>query len=274
MNNALIREIQKKYEDGQYLQIVQRLLEFDELPSGVNVSIAVEAIANTFLSSSPRGIEQADTLMCGLKLKGYLNRSSMEKIFDAVGDAILNTKGEIPFFLISGLMSSYDQRTPENLIRLYSRAETREAKSELADIIGSFYKKKGLLALVDNLYSQQIIGNDSISALLKKHSLLADISLKPDECDVIISVMLDFLETSGPKIDSSDDEIKFKVDIINRTSAARILVVLNKYPKTSKESRARIRSMGDMIVTYRCADRMYDAFVEIPLSRYLSGNIN
>jgi hypothetical protein len=270
----LNREIQKYYEEGQYLQIVQRLYKFDELPEGINVPFVIEAITNTFrTSSSPEEIFQADVVMARLEHQGYLNRSDLDAIFNAIGDVIVDAKGEIPFYLDGALMGSHDESAPENLIRLYARAKTREARAVLAGWIGSFYKEQGLLVLVDSLYSQKIIGNDYIRAILGKYSLLEDLDLKSDECDAIISTVLNYLETPGPRIENSDDEKKFEIDSINRTSAARILVVLNGYPKTSKESRARIQSKGDLIVTYHCADRMYDAFVEIPLSRYLSGNI-
>jgi hypothetical protein len=275
VDNDLNREIQKYYEEGQYLQIVQRLVKFDVLPADLDVPVVVEAILQAFrTSANTDDIRQATILMKQLKREGHLNKTSLDKLFNAFGDIFLSTKGEKIFYLESALMGFCDENASENLIKLYARAKTREAKVVLTRWIGSFYKEKGLLVLVDNLYSQKIIGNDCIHAILEKYSLLEDLDLKLDECDAIVSAVLDYLETPGPRIENSDDEKKYEIDSINRTSAARILVVLNRSPRTSKESRARIQSMGDLIVTYRCADRMVDGFVDIPLSRYLFGNIN
>lgn len=130
-----------------------------------------------------------------------------------------------------------------------------------------------MLALVDYLYSQGS-GDSSIRAILEKYSLFTDVMLEPAECDAIASIVLDFLATAGPKIDNADDEWRLKVDIITRERAARILVVLDRYPTTSKEAKASIRSNRNLIVTYHCTDRMSDAFQETLLGQYLSGNIN
>lgn len=165
------------------------------------------------------------------------------------------------------------RKKPEELIRFYAQAKTPEEKSEIVGWIGGYYKEKGLLALVDYLYSQGI-GDSSIQAILKKYSLFDDIILELVECDAIISIVLEYLGTPSPKIDNADDEWRLKVDIITRESAARVLVVLDRYPNTSNEARASIRNHGNLIVTYHCTDRMSDTFQETPLSRYLSGNIN
>ena len=276
MDNDLNREIQKYYDNGQYLQILQKLYnyEFDELPESINIPIVVEAIINTVrTSSNPDEIFQADVMMFRLKHKGHLNRSDLDELFDAIGDVIVDAEGQKPFWLDGALMGSRDENAPERLIRLYTRSRTREAKAVLASWIGSFYKAAGLLVLVDNLYSQNIIGNDNIRAILEKHTLFEDISLEPDDCDVLVSAVLDFLAIPGPLIGTPEDEKKYAIESINRTSGARILVFLNEYLKTSKESKARIQSKKNLIVTYHCADRMHDDFVEIPLSRYLSGEI-
>jgi len=273
----LIRELQQLHEEGQYLQILRRLRQykFDKLPVGIDVSMAVEAIIRTFRSSSDEDdLSRATGLKWQLERQELLDPNDSDRIFNVVSEAFVNAKGEIPSFLLHALVFPHDKVVPENLIRIYARAKTRGAQFVLADWIGAFYKEKGLLVLVDNLYAQQIIRNDSIRAILEKHSLLAGVSLEPDECDALISAILDFLEISGPKIDNSDDEIKFKVDISNRTNAARILVVLNGYSNTSKASRAKIRRKGNLIVTYHCVDRMYDCFMDVRLSRYLSGGIN
>lgn len=275
MDNDLLREIQELYEDGQYLQIVQRLrqFKFDKLPAGINISIVVEAIIRSFESSNQDEIGQATGLMIQLEHAEFLNRNDLDKIFNAVSESFLNAQGKTLSLLVDPLMFSRDKSAPEALLKLYSRATTQVAKVVLADNIGAFYKEQGLLVLVDNLYSQQLIGNDNIHAIFKKHSLVADVSLEPDECDSIISGLLEFLEVPGPEINSSDAEEKFKIDIINRVSAARILVVLSGYPNTSEESRAKIQGKSNLIVTSHCVDRMSDAFEDIRLSRYLSGNI-
>src|SRR5688572_1581773 len=108
MSNELILELQKLHEEGQYLQIVQRLYkyEFDELPGDINVPIVIEAITHSFHTSSNQDeIFQADVLLARLKHKGYLNQDSLNKIFDAVGEAFLNARGEKPFFLDGVLYS-------------------------------------------------------------------------------------------------------------------------------------------------------------------------
>lgn len=276
MSKELIRELQKLYEDGQYLQIVRRLYRYDpdEIPEDINIPRVTEAITHTFhTSSNQEEIFQADVVLARLKHRGYLNQDSLIKIFEEVSDAFLNARGNKPFFLDGVLFTLRDESWSENLIRLYIRASTREAKVALVSWIGSFYKEQALLVLVDSLYWQKIISNDSIREILEKYSLLAHINFEQDECDAIISAVVSYLEIPGPKIEDSDDEKKYEIESINRTSAARILVVLNGYSKTSEQSRARIRSKGNVIVTYHCADRMYDAFVEIPLSRYLSRHV-
>lgn len=203
-----------------------------------------------------------------------LNRNDLDR-FNAACKAILNTKGEIPLSLRNEFLASYGGRASE-LIKFYAQAETQETKNYFAGWIGSFCKKKGLIALVDNLYSQQIIDDGGIRTLLKKYPLFADVCLEPAECDAIISVMLDFLDTPCPEIDSLDDEIKFEVDQDNRTSAARILVVLAGYSNTSSKSRARIQSKGDLIVRYVLADASFQNGFYLPktLNDYLADRID
>jgi hypothetical protein len=276
-STELIHELQQLHEEGQYLQILRRLRQYkiDKLPAGIDVSIAVEAIIRTFRSSSDEDdISRATGLKWQLENQNLLNPNDSNRIFNVVVEAFLNAKGELPSFLIHALVSPHDKVVPENLLRIYDQAKTREARFVLAEWIGAFYKERGLLVLIDNLFAQQIIGNDSIRAILAKYSLLAGVSLESDECDAIVSAALDYLETPGPRIENWDDDKKYKIDSINRTSAARILVALNRYSKTSKESQARIQGKGDVIVTYFCFDLMYDVFEEIRLSRYLSGGIN
>jgi hypothetical protein len=265
-------ELQKFHEEGQYLQIVQRLYTLHELPAGIDVPIVLEALLHMFHSSSKEEeLWQADVVT--VILEKHLTRNDLDRIFDAVGKAILNTQGEIPLPLSSALISSYNEEAPEHLIGIYVRAKTPEAKIELASEIGSACKEKGLLVLVENLYSQQLIGNDSIRAILEKHSLLSDVHLEPQECEAIISAVLDFLKIPGPRIGTPEEEKKFEKVSINRTSAARILVVLHAYPNTPEGSRAKIHTEADLLVIYFCTDRMYDVFEAIPLSSYLSGLI-
>jgi len=164
------------------------------------------------------------------------------------------------------------RKNPNELVSFYAQAKTQEAKSDLASWIGAFCKEQGLLALVDYLYSQGL-NNNRIRAILKKYPLFADFSLESTECDAIISVMLSFLVTPYPIINSSDDEEKFKVDLLKRESAARILVVLNGYQNTSSESKARIQEKYDLPIAYHCIDRMHDVFVIKVLYHYLSGDV-
>jgi hypothetical protein len=276
MSSELIRKLQNLYEGGQYLQIMLMLYkcDFDEIPKHINIPIVTEAITHTFhTSSNQEELFQATVVLARFKNKGYLHQDSLNNVFDAFSEAFLKAKGDKTFFLEGALLTLRDESWSENLRKLYTQAKTREAKVVLASWIGSSYKEQGLLILVDNLYTQNIISNDSIRAILKNHSLLEEINLKSGECDAIISALLDYLEIPGPVIDTPQDEKKYDLENRNRTSAARILVFLNQYPKTSYKSKTRIQGKGDLIVTYHCADRMHDAFVQIPLSRYLSGNI-
>ncbi len=267
--------VKDKYLTQDIYEEAESLFKFDVLPADLDVSVVVEATLQTFRVSSDSGdIRQVTILMKQLKREGHLNQPALDKLFDTFGDIFLSTKGEKIFHLESALMGFCDENAAEKLIKLYARAETWEPKVVLASWIGSFYKVKGLLVLVDSLYSHKLIANGSIQAILEKYSLLEELDLKSEECEAIVSAVLGYLENPGPRIDNPHDEKKFRIDSMNRTSAARILVVLEDYPKTSKESRTRVQSKGDLIVTYRCADRMIDDFVEIPLSRFLSGGIN
>jgi hypothetical protein len=273
----LIRELELLHAEGQYLQFVRRLNQhsFEKLPSGIDISMAVEAIISIFRSSSGEvAISHATGLKWQLERQNLLSPKDSDTIFEVIGDVYLNADGELPSFLIHALLSPQDKVVPENLIKVYAQAKTREAQFVLAHWMGAFYKDQGWLVLVDNLYAQRIIGSGSIRAILEKYLFPTNVSLDPDECDAVISVMLDYLETPGHKIDNMNDEEKYEVESINRTSAARVLVVLNRYSNTTKESRAKIQSRSDLIVTYYCTDRMYDAFQAIPLSQYLSGSIN
>jgi len=276
-STELIRELQQLHADGQYLQIVRRLDQYriDRLPSGIDVSMAIEAVIHAFRSYADEDdISRATGLKGQLERQNLLSPNDSNKIFNVVGDVFMNAKGKMPSFLIHALLSPHDKVVPENLIRIYSQTRTREAQFVLATWIGAFYKEQGLLVLVDNLYAQQVIGNDRIRAILEKYPLLADVSLEPNECDAVISAVRAYLEIPSHKIDNMNDEKQYEVESINRTSAARVLVVLNRYPNLTKESKAKIQSGNDLIVTYHCVDRMYDAFEEVRLSRYLSGGIN
>lgn len=276
-STELLRELQQLHTERQYLQIVRRLHQYrlERLPSGINVSVAIEAVIHTFRSSSDEAdIARATSLKWQLDRQNLLNPDESKQIFDVVGDVFTNAKGKVPSYLIHALVSPHDKVVPENLIRIYSQTKAREAQFILAEWIGAFYKEQGLLVMLDNLYAQKIFSNDSIRAILEKYSLISGVRLELNECDAVVSAALDFLEIPGHKIDNMNDEQKYEVESSNRTSAARILVVLNRYPDLTKESKVRIQSSGDLIVTYHCTDRMYDAFGEIPLSRYLSGGIN
>ena len=276
-STELIHELQQLHADGQYLQIVRRLDQYrlDRLPSGIDVSMAIEAVIHAFRSYADEDdISRATGLKGQLERQNLLSPNDSNKIFNVVGDVFMNAKGKMPSFLIHALLSPHDKVVPENLIRIYSQTRTREAQFVLATWIGAFYKEQGLLVLVDNLYAQQVIGNDSIRAILEKYPLLADVSLEPNECDAVISAVLAYLEIPSHKIDNMNDENQYEVESINRTSAARVLVALNRYPNLTKESKAKIQSGNDLIVTYHCVDRMYDAFEEVRLRRYLSGGIN
>lgn len=276
-STELIHELQQLHADGQYLHIIRRLHQhsLEKLPLGIDVSMAIEAVIHTFRSSSDEDdIWHATGLKWQLERQNLLNPDDSKNIFDVVGDVFTNAKGKVPSFLIHALISPHDKVVPEELIRIYSQTKAREAQFILAEWIGAFYKDKGWLVMVDNLYAQRIFSNDSIRAILENNSLNAGVRLELEERDAVISAALDFLEIPGHKIDNMNDEEKYEVESSNRTSAARILVVLNRYPDLTKESKVRIQSSGDLIVTYHCTDRMYDAFEEIPLSRYLSGGIN
>lgn len=273
----LLRELERLRAEEQYLQILRRLDQYrlDRLPSGIDVSMAVEAIIRTYSSPSDKAdIERATGLKWQLERQNLLSPSDLEKIFNVLGDVYRNAQGELASLLIHALLSPQDKVVPENLIRIYTQTKTREAQFVLANWIGAFYKEQGLLVLVHNLYAQHVISNASIRTILEKHVALAGVSLESDECDAIISALLDYLIIPGHKIDHMNDEQKYEVESMNRTSAARILVVLNRYVNTSAESRARIQSRGDLIVDYLCVDHIYDAFEEVRLSRYLSGGIN
>jgi hypothetical protein len=276
-STELIHELQQLHAEGQYLQILRRLRQYgvDKLPSGIDVSIAVEAIIRTLRSSSDEDdISRATGVRWQLERQSLLNPNDSDRVWSVIGEVYLNAKGKMPSLLIHALLSPEEKVVPENLIRIYTQANTREAQFELAHWIGAFYKEQGLLVLVDNLYAQQVIGNDGIGAILEKYPLLAGVSLEPEECDAVISAMLDYLEIPGHRIENMKEEQAYEIESINRTSAARVLVVLNRYPDLTDKSRVRLQRCNSLIVTHHCVDRMYDVFEAIPLRRYLSGDIN
>ena len=162
------------------------------------------------------------------------------------------------------------RKGPEEVLRSYTQAKTREEKADMVGWIGGHYKEKGLLTLVDYLYSERI-GDARIREILKKYSLFDEVVLEMAECDSIVAVVLSYLETPCPYINDFDEELKYWIDNIVRESAARVLVVLNRYPNTSEEAKTRIRQSADLTVMYLCPDRMSGGFDPIPLSRYLSG---
>jgi hypothetical protein len=201
------------------------------------------------------------------------SEGSLDDRLNAAYEKILDKNGEVDDALLDDFALNQSHREPERLISLYTQIKSQKAKNVFARWIGSFHKKKGLILLLDNLYSQQIIGNDNIRAILKKYPLFADVNLESSECDEIISVVLDFLDIPCPEINDFDDYLKFMDDLINREKAARILVVLNEYYNTSMKSIMMIQNKGDLIATYELFDAATanGIFAPIALNNYLSG---
>jgi hypothetical protein len=200
-------------------------------------------------------------------------KDNLDDLLNAAYEKILDKNGEVDDMLLSDFALNQSHRKPERLISLYTQIKSRKVKHVIALWIGSFHKKKGLILLVDNLYSQQIIGNASIRTILEKYPLFADVNLEPAECDEIISVLLDFLDIPCPEINDFDDYLEFIDDLINREKAARILVVLNEYYNTSMKSIMMIQNKGDLIATYELFDAATanGIFAPVAINDYLSG---
>lgn len=189
----------------------------------------------------------------------FLNRSAFDNFNDAY-EAILKMNGDLngeePISVFSPLIQYPDpeDKELEKIKRLYTHVTVPEGKSFLARLIlirVVFDMKKGLLVVLDDLYFQHKIGNDKIREILKKNSLFSDnLNLETDECNAIISVMLDFLETPCPDVWSFNDLVKFRDKLMEREHAAHILLALKKYPKTSEKSKVTIQKKGDLIVIY------------------------
>lgn len=125
------------------------------------------------------------------------------------------------------------------------------------------YFQKNLFIMLDYLCSfSEKVDNDTIRAILKKYSLDDDINLEPDECDIVASTMLKFLETPCPKVRNSQkymlkDLDKFRVELTKREIAMWVLVALDHYPKTPEKSRMIMQKKGELIVSYDESDYSY-----------------
>ena len=209
-----------------------------------------------------------------MKNEGKSN-DNLDELLDVAYEKILAKNGEVDDILLSDFAMNQSHRRPERLISLYTKIESQKVRHVIAIWIGAFHKKKGLILLLDNLYSQQILGNDSIRATLKKYPLFGDVNLEPAECDEIISALLDFLGTPCPEINNFDDSFKFRDNLENREIATRILVVLNEYSNTWKTSKTVIQSKGDLIATYVLVDAGTANGIYYPktINDYLLGRI-
>jgi hypothetical protein len=203
-----------------------------------------------------------------------LSEDSLDNKLNAAYEEILDKNGEVDDVLLNDFALNQSHRQPERLISLYTQIKSRKVKHVIAVCIGSFHKRKGLLLLVDNLYSQQIISNASIHTILKKYPLFADVNLESSECDAIISLVLDFLDIACPEVNNFFDASKFRDDLENREMAARILVVLNEYPNTGETSKMMIQNKGGLVVTYELFDAATanGIYAPVTLNDYLSGH--
>jgi hypothetical protein len=189
-----------------------------------------------------------------------MNNSKSDK-FNEAYETILKMNGDLNgqdhLYLFDPLIQYSDPERKElkKLKRLYAHVTSLDGKSSLAQLILIRVIhddiEKGLLIILDNLYSQHKIGNNQIHDILMKRDILADIlNLESNECDAIISVMLAFLETPCPEIRNFNDTVKYHDVLTNRLHAAHILGGLINHPKTTQISKETIRKKGDLIVIY------------------------
>lgn len=151
----------------------------------------------------------------------------------------------------------------EKLKRLYFHINRDDAKGFLIGMMVIPDFQKNLLFMLDYLFSfSEKVDNDNIREILRKYSLDDDLDLEPDECDVVVSAMLKFLESPCPEVRNSEkfmlrDLNKFRVELTKREIAMWILVALDHYPKTPDKSKRMMQEKGDLIVSYDESDYSY-----------------
>jgi hypothetical protein len=187
--------------------------------------------------------------------KGNLNgfNEAYEAILKMNGD--LNGKEHVRVFSPLIEYSDPEGKKLEKLKRLYVHVKRDDAKGFLVRLLGIRSFQKSFFVMLDYLcsYSQKI-HNNNIRAILKKYSLDADVNLEPDECDAIVSAILDFLETPCPEVRVFEDLDKFRIELTKREISMWILVVLDHYPTTPNKSRMMMQKKGDLIVCYDESD--------------------
>ena len=159
-----------------------------------------------------------------------------------------------------------DGKEFEKLKRLYVHVNREDAKGFLVRLLGIRSFKQSFFVMLDYLrsYSRKV-DNNNIRAILKQYSLDANVNLQPDECNAIVSAILDFLKIPCPKVRNSDDLMmrdleRFRVELNKREIAMWILVVLDHYPKTPNKSRMLMQERGELIVCYDQSDYSYGVY--------------
>lgn len=194
--------------------------------------------------------------------------------FNEAYEAILKMKGDLDgedHVRVFGDLVHYpdpEGKKFEKLKRLYVHVNRDDAKGFLVGLMGIGIRKfqKNIFVMLDYLYSfSQKVDNDNIRKILKKHSLEDDIDLDPDECVVVVSAILKFLESPCPEVRNSQkfmlkDLNKFRVELTKREIAMWILIALIHYPNTPDKSRTMIQERGELIVSYDESDYSYGVY--------------
>jgi len=165
------------------------------------------------------------------------------------------------------------------LLNLYERSGTLEAKVEFAELTWLFFREreepeKGFFFLLDILTQQ--LGDARLRAILKQHPLLSPFNLTSAECDVIVAVLLSFLEEHPPTNWNEVGEIysdEYLSESPNNQFAARLLVVLHESPATSRGAKKQIDSQRDLAVVNTIVDHDHYYFRLRTINDYLTRRI-
>jgi len=204
----------------------------------------------------------------------------MQVRFDSAAEAILSETNPNAFRgLSSELCATLETSNPDRWLDLYTRAGTLQLKAEFAKLIWLFFREqeereKGFFFVLDVLNLQ--LSDARLRTILKNHPLLSPFNLNSAECDVVVAVLLGFLEEHPPTDWNAVGErygYQYISELPNNEFAARLLTVLYEYPATSRETKKRIDSQRDLAVLYTIVDHDHYYFDLRTINDYLNQRI-
>jgi len=153
---------------------------------------------------------------------------------------------------------------PDRLLKLYQQAKNLKTKAKFAESIWFFFKRekereKSFFFLLDVINLQ--LEDAQLRSILKQHPLLSPFNLTTAECDLVVAVLLGFLEEHPPtdwNVVGEKYSYEFISEVPNNEFAARLLTVLYEYPATSRRAKEDIDSQRNLAVFYTMVD--YDHY--------------